>query len=202
LLVGGVIQISGGTPTPTTNALKDFVSSRVIGVPITVPIAIVVTLIVAFLVKKTVAGRRFEGVGASESGARAAGLVVRRHKMSAYVAAMLLYCVAGILLAGIISRPSAFQGESYLLPSVAAVVLGGTSLLGGRGSVVASAVAALFLTQLDQLLLTSGASSAIQRLVQAGALVVGIAIYSVPWRRVRAWAQDRRGRDLAAAAPQ
>ena len=173
-----------------------------IGVPITVPIAIVVTLIVAFLVKKTVAGRRFEGVGASESGARAAGLVVRRHKMSAYVAAMLLYCVAGILLAGIISRPSAFQGESYLLPSVAAVVLGGTSLLGGRGSVVASAVAALFLTQLDQLLLTSGASSAIQSLVEAGALVVGIAIYSVPWGRVRAWAHGRRGRGLAAAAPQ
>jgi ribose transport system permease protein len=202
LLFGGVLQISSGTPTPTTNALKDFASSRVIGVPITVPIAIVVTLIVAFLVKKTVAGRRFEGVGASESGARAAGLVVRQHKMSAYVAATLLYCFAGILLAGIISRPSAFQGNSYLLPSVAAVVLGGTSLLGGRGSVVASAVAALFLTQLDQLLLTSGASSAVQSLVQAGALVVGIAIYSVPWRRVRAWAQGRRGQGLAAAAPQ
>jgi ribose transport system permease protein len=185
LLYGGVVQVSGGTPTTTTKALREFASDRVLGVPVTVPIAVVVTLVVAFVIKRTVAGRRFESVGASDTGARAAGLVVSRYKLGAYVGAALLYCIAGILLAGIVSTPSARQGDSYLLPSVAAVVLGGTSLLGGRGSVAASAVAALFLTQLDQLLLTSGASSAIQSLVQAGALVVGIAIYSVPWKRVR-----------------
>jgi len=190
LLYGGVVQVSGGTPTTTTDALKDFASSRVAGVPVTVPIAIALTALVAFVVKKTVVGRRFEGVGASDTGARAAGIVVSRHKVGAYVAASLLYCAAGVLLAGIVSTPSAFQGDSYLLPSVAAVVLGGTSLLGGRGSVAASAVAALFLTQLDQLLLTSGVSSAVQSLVQAGALVVGIAIYSVPWQRVATWVQQ------------
>jgi ribose transport system permease protein len=190
LLYGGVVQVSGGTPTTTTEALKDFASGRVAGVPVTVPIAIALTALVAFVVKKTVAGRRFEGVGASDTGARAAGIVVSRHKVGAYVAASLLYCAAGVLLAGIVSTPSAFQGDSYLLPSVAAVVLGGTSLLGGRGSVAASAVAALFLTQLDQLLLTSGVSSAVQSLVQAGALVVGIAIYSVPWQRVATWVQQ------------
>jgi ribose transport system permease protein len=70
-------------------------------------------------------------------------------------------------------------------------VLGGTSLLGGRGSVAASAVAALFLTQLDQLLLTSGVSNAAQNLVEAGALVIGLAIYSVPWKRVRAAIRSR-----------
>jgi ribose transport system permease protein len=185
LLYGAVIQISGGTPRTTTDALRTFASGRVLGVPMTVPIAIVVTALVAFIVKRTVAGRRFEGVGASNTGARAAGLVVSRYKLSAYVSAALLYCAAGVLLAGVVSTPSAFQGDSYLLPSVAAVVLGGTSLLGGRGDVAASAVAALFLTQLDQLLLTSGVSNALQSLVQAFALVVGIAIYSVPWGRVR-----------------
>jgi ribose transport system permease protein len=185
LLYGWVIQVSGGTPTSTTKALNDFATSRVLGVPTTVPIAIAIVALVGLVVKKTVAGRRFEGVGASSTGARAAGLVVARHKMMAYLVAALLYCAAGVLLAGVVSTPSAFQGDSYLLPSVAAVVLGGTSLLGGRGSVGASAVAALFLTQLDQLLLTSGVSSAVQSLVQAGALVAGIAIYSVPWTRVR-----------------
>jgi ribose transport system permease protein len=149
-------------------------------------------------VKKTVAGRRFEGVGASNSGARAAGLVVARHKTVAYVAAALLYCLGGILLGGVVSDPSAFQGDAYLLPSVAAVVLGGTSLLGGRGSVAASAVAAVFITQLDQLLLTSGASSAVQNLVQAGALAIGIAVYSIPWGRLRGW---RRGPSEESAPP-
>jgi len=201
LLYGFVIQVSNGNPPPTTSRLNDFATSKIAGIPTTVPIAIVVTVLVAFIVKKTVAGRRFEGVGASNSGARAAGLVVARHKMVAYIAAALLYCLAGILLGGVVSDPSAFQGDSYLLPSVAAVVLGGTSLLGGRGSVAASAVAALFVTQLDQVLLTSGASPATQNLVQAGALAIGIAIYSVPWGRVREWLRGRSNRGLAVTAP-
>ena len=191
LLYGGVIQISGGTPRTTTDALHSFASGRVLGIPTTVPIAIAITAIVGFLVKRTVAGRRFEGVGASNTGARAAGLTVWRYQLGAYVGATVLYCAAGVLLAGVVSTPSAFQGDSYLLPSVAAVVLGGTSLLGGRGSVAASAVAALFLTQLDQLLLTSGVSNAAQNLVEAGALVLGLAVYTVPWRRVRDEVRER-----------
>jgi ribose transport system permease protein len=57
--------------------------------------------------------------------------------------------------------------------------------------VAASAVAALFLTQLDQLLLTSGVSNAAQNLVEAGALVLGLAVYTVPWRRVRDEVRER-----------
>jgi len=70
-------------------------------------------------------------------------------------------------------------------------VLGGTSLLGGRGSVVSTAVAALFITQLDQFVLETGAAQAVQNLVDAAALAVGLAIYSVPWRRL-ATASRRR----------
>jgi ribose transport system permease protein len=184
LLYGAVIQISGGTPRTTTDALHNFASGKVAGIPNSVIVAVVVTALVAFVVKKTVVGRRFEAVGAGLIGARAAGLDARRNEMSAYVGAALMYWIAGVLLAGVVSTPSAFQGDGYLLPSVAAVVLGGTSLLGGRGSVVASAVAALFITQLDQFVLTSGAKDAVQNLVQAAALGAGIAIYSVPWRRL------------------
>jgi ribose transport system permease protein len=184
VLYGAVIQISGGTPRTTTDALHNFSAGKVAGVPNSVIIAIVVTTVVAFVVKKTVAGRRFEAVGAGLIGARAAGLDARWNQMSAYVGAALMYWIAGVILAGVVSTPSAFEGDSYLLPSVAAVVLGGTSLLGGRGSVVASAIAALFITQLDQFVLTSGAKDAVQNLVQAAALGAGIAIYSVPWRRL------------------
>ncbi|MBX5470573.1 MAG: ABC transporter permease [Thermoleophilaceae bacterium] len=200
LLYGGVLEISGGTPRTTTRALHSFASSRVAGIPTTVVIAVVVTAAVAFLVKKTVGGRRFEAVGAGLVGARAAGIEAHRHQVAAYVGATLMYWVAGVLLAGVVSTPSAFQGDSYLLPSVAAVVLGGTSLLGGRGSVVASAVAALFVSQLDQLVLTTGAKDAVQNLVQAGVLAIGIAIYSVPWSRLREWLRSeprRRGEGAA-----
>jgi ribose transport system permease protein len=184
LLYGVNIQVSHGSTTATTDALQSFATSSVLGAQTVVLIAIAVTAIVGVYIKRTVWGRRFEAVGASWRAARAAGINDRRYETSAYVGASLLYCTAGVLLAGIVHSPSVFQGETYLLPSVAAVVLGGTSLLGGRGSVVASAVGALFISQLDQFVLTNGANTAFQYLVQAGALALGVAFYNVPWRRL------------------
>jgi ribose transport system permease protein len=200
LLYGGVLQVSGGTPRTTTARLHDFATGSVLGVPTPVVVAVVLAAVVWFAVKRMVVGRRFEAVGAGAVGARAAGLEAHRYRIGAYVGAAFLYWAAGVLLAGVVQTPSVFQGDSYLLPSVAAVVLGGTSLLGGRGSVVASAVAALFLSQLDQLVLTTGVRSAVQNLVQAGVLAIGIAVYSVPWRRVREWLAARRSPRRATTA--
>jgi ribose transport system permease protein len=193
LLYGGVLQISGGTPRTTTSRLHNFASGKVAGIPNTVIIAVILTAVVAFVIKRTILGRRFEAVGAGVIGARAAGVETRGYQLSAYAGAAAHYCLAGVLLAGVVSTPSAFQGDQYLLPSVAAVVLGGTSLLGGRGSVVASAIAALFISQLDQFVLTIGAKDAVQNLVEAGALAAGLAVYSVPWRRLLAWSRNSRG---------
>lgn len=192
LLFGANLEISGGTASRTTSDLQSFATGTVAGIDTPIVIAVVITAIVAFIVKKTVIGRRFEAVGANAAAARAAGVQPMRYEMGAYVGANLLYCCAGILLAGVISTPSATQGETYLLPSVAAVVLGGTSLLGGVGSPVATAIGALFLSQLDQFVLTTGVSSAVQYLVQAAALAIGIAIYSISWRRVREWFRAAR----------
>ena len=60
-------------------------------------------------------------------------------------------------------------------------MLGGTSLLGGRGNLVATAVAALFLSQLDQFVLALGVTYATRTLVQAAALAVGVALYTIDW---------------------
>jgi ribose transport system permease protein len=185
LLFGEIVQISKGSPTTTTGALHSFATGHVLGVPTTIVIAAALMLLISFIVKRTTVGRRFEAVGANARTARAAGISPMRYQVGAYVGANILYCCAAILLAGIVTTPSVFSGNSYLLPTVAAVVLGGTSLLGGIGSVGATAVAALFLTQLDQFVLATGASSAVQNLVQAAALTLGIAVYSVNWAAVR-----------------
>ena len=107
-----------------------------------------------------------------------------RHRAGAYVWAQILYCLAAVLHAGIVNQPTAYEGNNYLLPSVAAVVLGGTSLLGGRGNLVATAIAALFLSQLDQFVLSLGVSYATRTLVQAAALAVGVALYTIDWRAI------------------
>jgi ribose transport system permease protein len=185
LLYAGVLQISGGIPRSTTTLLANVAGGASFGIPNSVYFAIAATVVTSIVVKSTVAGRRFEATGANPSAAWATGLKIRRHRGGAYVWAQVLYWLAGVLLAGIVAQPTAYEGDNYLLPSVAVVVLGGTSLLGGRGNLVASAVAALFLSQLEQFVLAVGVTFAVQTLVQAAALVAGVALYTINWRAVR-----------------
>jgi ribose transport system permease protein len=196
MLYGGDIALTGGVPRLTTVTLQNFSTGFVLGIPTTVVIAAGLTLFTFFVGKRTIVGRRFEAVGANPLVVRAAGLGPRRYQLGAYIAASILYCSAGILLAGLITSPSAFQGDTYLLPSVAAVVLGGTSLLGGKGNVVSSAIGALFLSQLDQFVLTTGLNTAVENLIEAGVLAIGIAIYTIRWSSTREWM-----RQLTSARP-
>jgi ribose transport system permease protein len=194
VLNGGLIGGLGLNPiiaTLGTNALLYGVN-----LGISVFFALGALAVVSLIVKRTVAGRRFEAVGANPRAARAMGLRVRSHQSLSYVWAQLLYCLGGILIAGITSQPIAYAGDTFLLPSVAVVVLGGTSLLGGRGYPLATVVAAVFLQQLTQLVDVLGVSPAISPLVQAVALAVGVSLYTVNWGAV--WASlTRRRRTVA-----
>jgi ribose transport system permease protein len=192
LLFAVVLGVSGGSPTTTTRLLQSVAGGLTFGIPNSVFFALAAFAVVTVLVKKTVAGRRFEAVGANPIAARATGLRVRVHQGAAYVWAQLLYCLAGILLAGITAQPTAFQGNSYLIPAVAVVVLGGTSLLGGRGYPLATIVAALFLSQLDQFVLALGVPFAVRSIVQAAALAVGVGMYTINWGAVRARLTSRQ----------
>jgi ribose transport system permease protein len=197
LLYGVNLKISGGTPVQVPESLSTFVDYKIFGVTTLAYIAVGVTAIVAFVVKRTVFGRRFEAVGANARAARAAGVVAGRYQLAAYAGAAALYCMAGIFLAGLMSLPSAFQGDSYLMPSIAAVVLGGTSLFGGAGNLAATVIAAVFLTQLQQLVLTTGSSVGVQFLFQGGAIVAGVAVYSVKLNRLTGLLRRPGGRGLA-----
>ncbi|MCW6509257.1 ABC transporter permease [Lichenifustis flavocetrariae] len=183
LLYGAVFAVSGGVPRITTPLLAEIAGGTTLGVPNSVYFALVALLVVSFVLKKTVIGRRFEAIGANPAAARAVGLHVRLHQMMAYVCSQLLCCLAGVLLAGITREPTAFQGDALLLPSVAVVVLGSTSLLGGRGFPVSTVVAAFFLNQLSQFALAIGVPYSAQTIIQALALGFGIGVYSVHWTR-------------------
>jgi ribose transport system permease protein len=185
LLYGAVFAISGGAPAITTPLLASIAGGETFGIPHSVYFALAVLALVTFVLKNTVVGRRFEVIGANPLAARAVGLRVRLHQTMAYVYAQLLYCLAGVLLAGITREPTAFLGDALLLPSIAVVVLGGTSLLGGRGFPAATFFAAFFLNQLSQFALTVGVPYSAQTIIQALALGFGIAVYSIRWTRKR-----------------
>lgn len=185
LALGTVVKITGGSIASTVPSnLSRFVGRTVLGVPMLAVLAAALIVAVSWLMRRTVGGRRFQLVGANSAAAHVAGIAVARYQVAAYVAASLCYAAAGVLLAGLSSAPSLFAGNPYLLPSIAAVVLGGTSLAGGRGSVVATGVGALFLSQLDQVVLATGAAIGVQNVIQGAIVALGMGLRNVPWPRV------------------
>jgi ribose transport system permease protein len=184
LLYGVSISISGGTPVAIPREISAFVNTRFLGMSLTAYFAVGVAIVLIFVVKATSVGRTFEAVGANERAARAAGISTARYRIAAYVGAAILYAAGGILLGGLMQLPSPQQGDNFLIPSIAAAVLGGTSLFGGRGNLAATVIAAIFLMQLRQLVQTTGASVGVQYLFQGVAILVGLGVYRMNFRNL------------------
>jgi ribose transport system permease protein len=187
LLVGTVLFLTSGTSTAAAPmALANFSLARTAGIPNTALIAIALIAVIALVIRFTIPGRRFVAVGANPEAAHAAGIPVARYLMATYITAAICYAVAGILLTGFLGIPGSLPGDNYLLPAIAAVVLGGTSLAGGTGSVVASAVGAVFLTQLGLVVRALGAPQSVQLILQGAIIAVGMGLRLVPWHRLAA----------------
>lgn len=186
LLTGMVYELTSGQATATSpSAFAGFAAQKILGIPNIAVIAVIAVSVLALLIRTTIFGRRFVAVGASPAAARAAGIPVTRYLITTYVMASLSYGLAGILFAGYFATPGLSAGSDYLLPTVAAVVLGGTSLAGGSGSVVATAVGAVFLTQLQQVLTANGAAPSIEYMIQGSIIALGMLLRRVPYRRRR-----------------
>jgi ribose transport system permease protein len=183
LLLGTVYQLTNGQATASSPpGLARFAASKTVGIPNTALVAGLGVSLLAILIKATIPGRRFVAVGASPAAAHAAGIRVSRYIIGTYVLASLTYGAAGILITGYLLTPGLSAGQSYLLPTIAAVVLGGTSLAGGVGSVVATAVGAVFLIQLQQILSGNGAAPSVEYIVQGSIIALGMGLRNVPWR--------------------
>src|SRR4051812_26131804 len=118
LLLGTVVQVTGGSIASTAPPnLTSFAQGKTLGIPHTFLFALAVIAVLALIMRKTVWGRRVEAIGANPRAARAAGISVTAHQISVYVAATICYALAGVLLAGFISAPTLFSGDTYLLPT-------------------------------------------------------------------------------------
>lgn len=180
ILLGAIRTISGGSPMSAPGALATFSHQTLFGIPMTVILALLFIVFISFATRRTVFGRRFVAVGANPAAATAAGIPILRYQVATYGIAAVCFSVAGILFAGFIGSASQTAGNDYLLPAIAAVVVGGTPFTGGRGSVVASGVAAVFMVQLGQMVLALGAGTAVQLLVQAAAIIIAVSVRYLP----------------------
>jgi ribose transport system permease protein len=193
LLLGAVQSYSGGFPTGAPSSLSNVALHKSLGIPNTVLGAGLILIALAAVNQRTLYGRRLAQVGTNPQAMRVVGGRVELLIISAYVLAAIFYGLAGIMLAAYIQTPGLFLGDDYLLPTIAAVVLAGNALTGGQLKVGSIAVAALFLTQLNQLVLSIGAPTAVQLLIQSAALVVAVSGHLLK----RAWTSRRPTRTAA-----
>jgi len=177
ILLGVVFFINNGTPAGSPDELNQFAITNFFGfIPSIFLIAVIVVVLAGIASRKAIAGRRLTYVGVSAPAAAALGIRVNQYQALAYAMAGLAYGIGGVLYAGFVKTPPLFPGDQFLLPSVAAVVLGGTALTGGIASVIATGVGALFLQQLTQLLRSLGWQDAPQYIAMAVVLIVVVLV--------------------------
>lgn len=146
------------------------------GVPVPVLIAVAMYLLAWFVLARTPWGAHLYAAGDNAQAAFRSGINVRRIRIVAFVTAGALAGFAGLLLASRLGRASADMGADALFPVLTAVILGGVSIEGGRGRVINTFVASVFLASITNGLILLGVDSTVQQIVQGGVLVLAVSL--------------------------
>ncbi len=168
-------------------------------VPVPVIVALAATVGCGVLIHRSSWGRRLYAVGSNPEASHLSGVSARTMQASTFVFASLLAVVAGLMLSGYVGFYDRTLGVGYDLNSIAAVVLGGASLLGGRGTVWGTVAAAFGLAALDNLLVILGVDVSVKLIGKA--TVLFLAVLSTGWfTSTFPWATPG-GNERAASAP-
>jgi ribose transport system permease protein len=153
--------------------LFEIIGERINGVfPVPAIIMFIVALIMALILHYTAFGRHLYAIGGNQTASRLSGLAVSRIKIFAFMLSGFFASMAGILHAAQLNQGSPNEAVGYELNAIAAVVIGGASLSGGKGTIVGAIAGAFILGILDNMLSLNNVNSNVQ-LVTKGLLVVG-----------------------------
>lgn len=184
IVSGLALNLSAGVAVSgVPGRFGDLAYQAVWGIPLPVLLAFLVLLASHFLLRYTRLGRHVYAVGGNEEAARLSGIKIGRVKVAAYVVCSFCAAVGSIILTARVSSGQPTLGTSLPLESVAAVVLGGVSLFGGRGSVVGVAFGVAFVSILSNGLNLLNVSSYTQLMVIGAALIVAVALDQAILRR-------------------
>jgi ribose transport system permease protein len=147
-----------------------------LGIPMPVWISGMLAAVFVFVMRRTRFGRHLYAVGGNERAAMLSGLNVNRVKLMVYTLGGGLAGIAGLISAGRINTADPKVGIGYELDSIAAVVIGGTSLSGGRGSILGTVLGCLIIGVLNNGLGLIGVSSDWQQLIQGVVIIAAVAI--------------------------
>ncbi len=171
----------GAAQAPVAPALETLMSARALGVPWPIWLLLVFAFIAIAFQNGSVTGRKLYAIGSSLGAARVLGLPVGALTITAYAISGLCAGVAGLLLAGYSSASTLNMGDPFLLPTIAAVVIGGARVTGGRGIYLGTLAGALFLSTLETMITVLSLSQGLRDLIQG--IIIVTALVAQSYRR-------------------
>ena len=166
----------GNTLGPLPFWLDNLVFRKVLGIPAAALIALALFVLSQIALSRTTWGRRVQLVGANSQAARISGIDVRFVTWSVYAVAGLFSGIAGVELVASLSAANADTGTPFLLPVIGAVIIGGTSLFGGQGSIARTGMGVLFLAVLINGLSLLGFQIYDQQAVEGAVILIAVAL--------------------------
>lgn len=183
---GLVLVITKGSPVfPLPKAFSSFGKGTIVGIPYVVIIAAVLSVLFHFILKNTIYGRKVYAIGGNPETAKFAGINVTKVTFSVYVVCGFCAALAGILTAARLGSGQPSVGEGMEMTVITAVIIGGTSLNGGAGTILGTALGAILMNVLSSGMNLAGVSAYWQKFVMGFIIVAAVAfdIYQRSKRR-------------------
>ena len=164
-LTSGGVDVSG---------FKDFFNSDVLGIDVQIWLFVLVAVIGWILLNRTTFGRRTVAVGGNPEAARLAGINVKRHTVYLYVLIGVCCGIAALMLVARTTTGTSTHGNLYELDAIAAVVIGGTLLTGGRGTIVGTVLGVVIFSTLTNIFILNNRSFSEQQLFKGAIIVAAV----------------------------
>ena len=195
---GVALLVTDGLPVPDYTKAKEgrtvpetvttLGADSVFGIPLIAVVAAACALLGWFILSRTTLGRSAYAIGGNREAARVSGIRVERTKWMIYVFSGLMAAIAGFMLTGRQGSANALMGEGMELQSIAAVVVGGTNLFGGEGTIGGTIIGVLIIGVLNNGLNILGVADFWQRVVNGS--IIGAVVALDQWRRRAAAARE------------
>ncbi|MCY0878043.1 MAG: ABC transporter permease [Firmicutes bacterium] len=177
---GAALVYTNGVPGGAASSVLQFIGTgSVVGVPVLILVGVAALIVSQLILSRTGYGRMLRLVGTNRSSAQAARIPVGAIIIATYVLSGIISAFAGMILLGYTMTSYLDAGSQYQLTSIAAVVVGGTPLLGGDGGIGSTALGALVITLINSIVVSLHIGSGAQELVDGAILLLVLVVYGV-----------------------
>jgi ribose transport system permease protein len=182
VLRGLMVMYTGGyaPQTAATDLMRFLAAHRLAGIPAAIFVWAAVSVLIALMLRRTTLGRSLYAIGSREAAAYLSGIATRLSVVLAFALCGLCAGLAGVLLAGYSTKAYQGMGDPYLLPAIAAVVVGGTHILGGRGRYLGTLVGVILIVLLNSVLSIMQMPEAGRQIIYGSVIIAMLLAYGQP----------------------